>query len=117
MKTHLLLLSINHNYILIGIFSLLILISLLLSLFSVEDESEYYKGTFNIEKEDKEKFIDKNLLNEEIYGYRSLKTGRIFMIHEKTPEEEEIEPITKKEVSSKGIRSLTNHIDSVINEK
>ena len=118
MKTHLLLLSINYNYLLVAIFCSLLLITLLLSLFSVEDDDpNIYEGTFNVKTEDKEKFIDKSLLDEEIYGYRSLKTGRIFMIHEKTPEDEDIEPITRKEVSSKGVKSLTNHIDSVINKK
>ena len=117
MKTHLLLLSINYNYLLVAIFCSLLLISLLLSLFSVEDDPYIYKGTFNVKTKDEEKFIDKSLLDEEIYGYRSLKTGRIFMIHEIIPKDEEIELITKKEVSSKGVKSLTNHIDSIINKK
>lgn len=116
MIPHLLLLSINYNYVFIGIFCLM-LISILLASYSVEDEPDIYNGTFNVKTEDKEKFVDKHLLDEEIYGYRSLKTGRIYMLNEKAPENEEIEPITRKEVESKGIKALTNHIDSIINNK
>ena len=39
------------------------------------------------------------------------------MIPDTIPEDEEIEPITRKEIASKGMRTLTNHIDSVIKNK
>ena len=118
MTTFLLLLAINSKLIwTIAIFCILLLISLLLSKYSVEDDPEQYEGTFKAKEEDKEKFIDKHLLDEEVYGYRSLKTGIIYMIPDTIPEDEEIEPITRKEIASKGMRTLTNHIDSVIKNK
>jgi len=117
MKTQFLLLNLTFTSVII--FLILILLSLALIIFSTEDEPIEVKPKFDIKPEDKEKFIDKVLLDEEIYGYRSLNSGRVYPLTEKLPNDpnEQFEPITRKEFESKGIQSLTNHIDSIINAK
>lgn len=85
--------------------------------YEIMDDPYFDDNKLVINEEDKTKFIN-TIEHEKPYGFRSLLTGKIYTLLDNLPEHEheQFEPITKKEFDSKGIRSLTNHIDSIINE-